>query len=189
MKDIDKFGANYKLTPEQIEAFQKDDVYSDWLKNAKSNNEEIQKTIDKENKIEELENKYKYLLADFENYKKRSNKTLSDCLKYKNEDIILRLLDIKDELDLYYKNNQDEDIPSFNKINSIINDIFEKNNVKKVYDGKRPIMTSEYDDVKAAVPVKDKALDNSIVDVIKTGYKYQDKVIRYEEVIINKFNK
>jgi molecular chaperone GrpE (heat shock protein) len=35
--------------------------------------------------------------------------------------------------------------------------------------------------------VDDKTLDNTVKDIIAKGYKYKDKILRYEKVVVNKY--
>ena len=52
----------------------------------------------------------------------------------------------------------------------------------------RPAMfNDETDDAVSQVLIKDKTLDNSINNVIKKGYKFKDKILRFEKVIVNKY--
>jgi molecular chaperone GrpE len=50
-------------------------------------------------KIQELENKYKYLYAEFENYKKRVIKERSDIIKFGWENVARDLLQVTDNLE------------------------------------------------------------------------------------------
>ena len=58
--------------------------------------------------IEELNNKYLRLYAEFDNYKKRVNKDKEELVKYGNESFIYELLPIIDSLELALKHAQEE---------------------------------------------------------------------------------
>jgi len=53
--------------------------------------------------IQELNNKYLRLYADFENYRKRANKDKEDLVKYGNETLLYELLPAIDNLELALK--------------------------------------------------------------------------------------
>lgn len=62
--------------------------------------EELQKTLEeKEESLKELNNKFLYLQADFENFKKIKAKEKQDLLKYGNEILIQELLPVIDNLE------------------------------------------------------------------------------------------
>ncbi len=54
---------------------------------------------EKEEKDEALENKYLRLMADFQNFKRRSEKEKADVYAYANEKIVLQLLDVIDNFE------------------------------------------------------------------------------------------
>ena len=66
--------------------------------------------------------------------------------------------------------------------------ILEKYGVELIYKGERPVFfNSEYDEAITSVITNDPKLDNSINNVYKKGYKFKDKILRYEKVIVNKY--
>ena len=68
--------------------------------------EELQ--AQEKSEIEELNNKYLRLYAEFDNYKKRVNKDKEELVKYGNESLIYELLPIIDSLELALKHAQEE---------------------------------------------------------------------------------
>ena len=62
-------------------------------KKTKSNSE----LINKEKELAELKDKYLRLIAEFENYKKRTTKEKEDFAKYAKENIIASILPIHDD--------------------------------------------------------------------------------------------
>jgi len=57
----------------------------------------------KNSEVEELNNKYLRLYADFENYRKRVNKDKEDLVRYGNESLLYELLPVIDNLELAMK--------------------------------------------------------------------------------------
>jgi len=57
----------------------------------------------KNSEVEELNNKYLRLYADFENYRKRVNKDKEDLVRYGNESLLYELLPAIDNLELAMK--------------------------------------------------------------------------------------
>lgn len=141
--------------------------------------------VDKDNLVEEWKNKYLYLQADLENIKKRYNKQLEDKSKYEGENIFKDLLEIFDNLDY----SKMDDIDILNTYNALLK-LFGKYEVKLIYEdeNERPVFfNSEYDEAITSVPTDDPNLDNSINKVYKRGFFFKDKVLRFEKVIVNKY--
>ena len=139
--------------------------------------------IEKE-RYDELENKYKYLLADFDNVKKRYNNTLNNISNYKEEYIAKDLLEVIDNLE-----RDETDNEFINLIKKQLYNILSNYGIKPIYSDKQRSVyfNNEYDEAIASVKTDEENLDNTIANVVKKGYFYKDKVIRYEQVIVNKF--
>ncbi len=137
----------------------------------------------KDEQIEEWKNKYIYLQADLENIKKRYNKQLEDKSKYEGENIFKDLLEIFDNLDY----SKMDDIDILNTYNSLLK-LLSKYEVKLIYDNERPaFFNSEYDEAITSVKTDDPILNNSIYKIYKKGFFFKDKILRFEKVIVNKY--
>ena len=137
----------------------------------------------KDEQIEEWKNKYFYLQADLENIRKRDIKQVEYLKKYEGENIFKDLLEIFDNLD--YSVNDDIDI--LNTYKALLK-ILNKYEVELIYDDERPIFfNSEYDEAIASVKTDDPKLDNSIHKIYKKGFFFKDKILRFEKVIVNKY--
>ena len=161
------------------------------------NNEEIKE----ESKFEPLfslsepeidwHEKYLYLAADMENTRKRFNKQLNNAIEYGKEDIFLDIINEIDTLLLNERHTDNEvERTLLNKIITSFYTMLKKYGVEPMYDllEHRDIyFNPRTDNAVTSIPTNDKMLDNSIADVIKRGYMYKDKVLRYEDVIIYKF--
>ena len=138
------------------------------------------------NKVKDWETKYMYLLADLDNTKKRYNKIINDLSKYDGQNILTDLLDIVDYIEM---SQQYTDNINYDFIYKSLQNIFQKNNVEKAYKEERSIFFDEkYDDAVYTIETDDKQLDNTINKVLKSGYIFKDKILRYEQVAINKYN-
>lgn len=147
--------------------------------------EELKEEIITEPQIDWHE-KYLYLAADMQNLKKRYSKQISDLTTYANENICKDLLGVIDTLELELKHNYNKRFESlYTSILSILN----KYGVTQIYpDDERPMLFhGDTDNAVTALSTTDSIADNTIVDVIKKGYKYKDKILRYEDVIVYKF--
>lgn len=148
--------------------------------------QEYEKLISEANKeAETWKTKYTYLLADLENVKKRNSLTIDKLQRWGNENIILDLLDVIDDMErsLKYENDNITDV-IYSKLVALLT----KYKVKPIYTERPVFFNGEYDNAVVQIPTNDKTLDNTIVEVSKKGYEYNGKIIRYEDVIVNKYN-
>lgn len=181
----DKYNLDYDGFKKLSNALKKDDIYNDWQE-SKKNNLKLYTQADLERKdeqIEEWKNKYFYLQADLENIRKRDIKQVEYLKKYEGENIFKDLLEIFDNLD--YSVNDDIDILNTHKA---LLKILNKYEVELIYDDERPVFfNSEYDEAIASVKIDDPKLDNSIHKIYKKGFFFKDKILRFEKVIVNKY--
>ena len=146
--------------------------------------QDYKKLIDEANKeAETWKTKYTYLLADLENVKKRNSMVIDKLQRWGSEDIILDLLEIIDDIERSLKFDTDNII-----IYSKLIELLTKYKVKPVYSERPIFFNDEYDNAVVQIPTSDKELDNTVIEVSKKGYEYNGKVIRYEDVIINKYS-
>lgn len=154
--------------------------------------EQVEQTLQNEEAIPQIDwhEKYLYLAAEMGNMKRRYQKNLSDAIEYGKSDLLLDVVNSLDNIIVNYRNtdNEDERI----RMEKIINEFYtmlKKYQVEPLYSlTKRDMYFNEdTDNALSAIPIDDKVLDNSIVDIMKKGYKYKDKILRYEDVIIYKF--
>ena len=134
--------------------------------------------------------KYLYVAAEMDNMKKRYQKKLSDAIEYGKSDLLLDVVNALDNIIVNYRNTDNED--EHTRMEKIINEFYtmlKKYQVEPLYSlSKRDIYFNEdTDNALSAIPIDDKLLDNSIADIMKKGYKYKDKILRHEDVIIYKY--
>ena len=135
--------------------------------------------------VESWKDKYKYLLADLMNTKKRYQKLLDDANKYKEESIAKDLISVSDDFERMLANKIDKD--GVNLVYNKFINILSKYDIKPIYEKRPAFFNDENDSALVTMNVDDKMLDNTIHDVVEKGYKYKDKVLRYEKVVVNKY--
>jgi len=150
-------------------------------KKTKSNSE----LINKEKELAELKDKYLRLIAEFENYKKRTTKEKEDFAKYAKENLITAILPILDDFERA-KKNKEEDIKGYLLIGQKISDILSKQNLQKINISKNEIFDLDKHEAISSIPVKEKKKKGKIIEEVESGYMLSDKIIRYPKVIIGK---
>lgn len=154
----------------------------------KADLEEKLKTIKKE--LEEKEktaNEYlerlRYLQAEFENYRKGVEREKENIIKYANEALILRFLDVYESLEKALENGRDNKESLYEGMKMIhkqFKQTLEREGVSEIN-----AVGEKFDPFKhEAVNVeKDPTRDpNTITEEYQKGYMLGDKVIRYSKV-------
>ncbi|HEC43071.1 MAG TPA: nucleotide exchange factor GrpE [Bacteroides sp.] len=138
--------------------------------------------------ISEQKDKYIRLSADFDNFRKRTQKEKMDMFKSAGEGIFVEILPVLDDLERAMKFIDDaKDLDAVKEgmllIYNKLKDYLNQQGVKEI-----EAMHTKFDtDVHEAVtqfPTKDKKLKGKVVDVLTKGYLLNDKVIRYSKVVI-----
>lgn len=145
-----------------------------------SPNLEEQLEAEKKRSVEYL-TRLKYLQADFENLKKRSDRQMAEAKNYYTERLVIELLEVVDELELALKTAQSADsaqllIEGVQMTLKKLRKVLEQEGVSpidctgKTFDPSRhnAIATIERDDVKECV----------VAEEVRKGYIMKDKVIR-----------
>lgn len=144
--------------------------------------------IDKiKNECSELNEKYLRLQAEFQNYKKRTEKEKLDVYKYANEKIIVDLLPLMDNMERALssiENGSDGVIDGIKMIKKSFDDIFAKNTVEVIVT-----IDAEFDpELHHAVMSDDSEEHKSehVIEEFQKGYKLNGKVIRHSMVKVAK---
>ena len=125
------------------------------------------------------------LQADFENFKKITDRRNAEIIKFANENIIKEFLDCYEDFGRALEIENDKDLrEGVELIYNKFNDILTKEGVEEIpakgekFDFTRheALMTQKSDDVE----------NGYIIDELMKGYMYKDKVLKYSKVIVCK---
>ncbi len=130
--------------------------------------------------IEELNNKYLRLYAEFDNYKKRVNKDKEELVKYGNESLIYELLPIIDSLELALKHAQEESqagiVQGVEMTLKELQRTLEKFGVSRIEAAGKKFDPSIHH---AMTQVEREDIEEKMVaEELRTGYLFRDKVLR-----------
>tara|TARA_Y100001968_G_C19440768_1_gene762392 strand:+ start:3177 stop:3635 length:459 start_codon:yes stop_codon:yes gene_type:complete len=139
----------------------------------------------KDQEIRDLEEKYLRLVAEFENYKKRTQKEKEEFAKYAKENIIHAILPILDDFERAQK-TKEKDVKGYILIGQKMINILSKQNLTKIQNPKNETFDLEKHEAISSVAVKDKKKKGKIIEELESGYMLNDKIIRYPKVIIGK---
>ncbi|WP_460218425.1 nucleotide exchange factor GrpE [Psychroserpens sp. MEBiC05023] len=133
--------------------------------------------------------KFMRLFAEFENYKKRTNKERIDLFKTASEEVMLSLLPVLDDFEralLHIEEDKEAEelrkgvLLIYNKLLSTL----EKKGLSKIEINQGDTFNADDHEAITQIPAPSDDLKGKIIDVIEKGYKLGDKVIRFPKVVI-----
>ena len=139
-------------------------------------------------KVEEYTTLLKRLQADFENHVKRSEVERKEFAKTAAKDLVLKLLDVFDTLDLAVKVDPKDGegrriLDGFRRVRDQFKTVLAQEGVEEIpTDG---VFSHEVHEAVETVEDTGKP-DGTIVDVVQRGYKLNNKVIRSSKVVVVK---
>jgi molecular chaperone GrpE len=139
---------------------------------------ELEKVLN--TKLVESEDKYLRLAAEFDNYKKRTQKEKEDIVTATKVKMLSSILDMDSDLSIALKSvNNDEVKEGFSLISNKLNN-FLKN------QGIEAIQTDSYDSELHEVISILEIGEEKIVDVVTKGYTLNGKPFRYPKIILGR---
>jgi molecular chaperone GrpE len=137
----------------------------------------------------EQKDKYLRLLAEFENYKRRSSRERIELSQTAGKEIIVSLLDVLDDCDRAETQLQQEkssqDLSGvflvFNKLRNIL-----QNRGLKPMESLHSEFDVEKHEAISEVPAPSPELKGKVVAEVMKGYYLNDKIIRFAKVIVGK---
>ena len=131
-------------------------------------------------RAEDLFKRLQYLQADFENYRRRMEKEMSDARRYGNERLLSDLLVVNDEMELAHeKARESGENPTFlegvEMVLKRLSSILSKEDVERI-PGVGTKFNPELQEAALRVPSDEE--DGTIVEEIRSGYTLRGKVLR-----------
>ncbi len=147
-----------------------------------------QQLQDAEAKLEKEKKEYLFLMAEFDNFRKRTVKEKSDIIKNAAESVLKGLLPIVDDFERGLDASASMDDPA--SIRQGMELIYQKlikflasNGVKPIESNGKPF-DSELHEAIAMVPVTDDSQKGIVIDTLTKGYTINDKVLRHAKVAV-----
>jgi molecular chaperone GrpE len=158
---------------------------------AKLESSESEKEIEKlKTELATYKDKYVRLIAEFENYKKRTIKEKIEDNKLAGKEIYLSLLPVLDDIERAMKSiNSATDIEALKKGVNLIYTKFkatlESKGVKEISSVGEPFNTDHHEAI-TSIDAPSEELKGKVVDELEKGYWLHDKIIRFAKVIVGK---
>ena len=137
--------------------------------------------------IAELKDKYIRSMAEFENFRNRSNREKADWIKLSTQKLALKVCDVLDNLERALDQvdeaaKEDKLIKGFVLIEQQLRNVLESENVRKI-----EALGAEFDPAlhEALAHIPSDEEENTITAVIQNGYTSHDVVIRPAKVAVS----
>ena len=140
--------------------------------------------------LDEQKDKYLRLVAEFDNFRKRSRKEHLELEQTAGKDVIVSMLVVLDDMNRAAKQMEaTDDVKSikegvtlvFNKMR----DILQKRGLKAM-ETKQEDFNPDLHEAITEIPVENEDMAGVIIDVVEPGYYLNEKLIRFAKVVIGK---
>lgn len=140
--------------------------------------------------VEELNDRYLRLLAEFDNFKKRNAKERLELFKTAGQDVIQSLLPVLDDFERALKQmEQAKDIEAVKEGVVLIHDKFKNILEQKGLKGMDSVgqdFNVEHHEAVTELPAPSEEMKGKVLDEIERGYTLNDKIIRFAKVVVGK---
>jgi len=154
--------------------------------------EEVQPEISVEEKLQQevaaLNDKYLRLFAEFDNYKRRTQKERVELLQTAGKDVIISMLPVLDDFD-----RANKAIDSATDINPIregialvhhkLKSVLGQKGLKEMESISIPFDTDLHEAI-TKIPAPNEEMKGKVIDELEKGYTLNDKVIRFAKVVV-----
>lgn len=131
--------------------------------------------------------RYIRLFAEFENYKKRTSKEKMEFFQYANQDMMIAMLDVLDDFERAIKeiskNGNETDLQGIELIYQKFKNILLEKGLKPIEVRAGDDFNVDFHEAITQIPSPTPELKGKIVDVIQTGYRLHERVVRFAKVV------
>jgi molecular chaperone GrpE len=140
--------------------------------------------------LAEMKDKYVRLVAEFDNFRKRTAKERLELIQTAGKEVITQLLEVLDDAERAQK--QMESSNDVKAVKDGVQLVFNKLRNILQSKGLKPMesINSDFDPDKheaiTEVPAPSEALKGKVLDEVEKGYYLNDKIIRFAKVVVGK---
>ena len=164
-------------------------------------NDEVKATVDEtpeEEEVDELEQvkaqleksqkEYLFLMAEFDNYRKRTLKEKADLIKNGGERAILELLPVVDDFERAIEAvGKSDDVQAVKEGILLIYNKFVKYleaQQVKAMESTGAVFDADIHEAVTTFPAPEEDLKGKVIDTVQKGYTINDKVLRHAKVVV-----
>lgn len=134
--------------------------------------------------------KYARLAAEFDNFRKRTNKEISEIIKNGGKDTIVSLLEVLDDYDR--AKDQIEKSDNVDALKEGVTLVFGKLTSNLKNKGLEEMISTgeefnaDFHEAIAEIPAPTPEMANKVIDTVSKGYLLNGKIIRHAKVVVGK---
>lgn len=138
--------------------------------------------------VEKQKKEYLFLMADFDNFRKRVAKEKIELMKNAKGQVLEEMLPIVDDFERGLKAAADTDNAQAVKegmeliYNKLVKYLEKNGVVAMVSNGEE--FNDSYHEAITTIPAPEEGMKGKIIDTIQKGYMVNDKVLRYAKVVV-----
>ena len=158
-----------------------------------SNNEGAEETTPEET-VESVKaywnDKYARLAAEFDNFRKRTNKEISDVIKSAGKDVIISMLEVLDDYDrAKVQIEKSDDVQALKEgvtlvFGKLASNLKSKGLEEMVSTGEE--FNADLHEAIAEIPAPTPEMADKVIDTVQKGYLMNGKIIRHAKVVVGK---
>ncbi len=139
-------------------------------------------------KYDQLNDSYLRLMAEYDNYRKRTLKEKAELIKSGGESVLISILSVVDDMERGIKASEEAtDIDAVKEGMALIHSKFlaflKQHGINTIEAEGQPFDTDHHEAI-ATVPAPEEGLKGKVLDCVQKGYFLHDKVIRFAKVIV-----
>jgi len=136
----------------------------------------------------ELKDKYLRLVAEYDNFRKRTAKEKVELRESAKSDVLSGFLSVVDDTDRAMESLNDvkdveATIEGIKLINNKFKDFLKTQGVQEI-EAKDQEFDTDLHEAVTKFPVEEEEKKGKVIDVVQKGYKINDRVIRFSKVVV-----
>jgi len=149
---------------------------------------ETENSVEWEEKYNSLNDNYLRLMAEYDNYRKRTIREKADLIRNGGESVILSILAVVDNFERAIAAN--ENATDISAVKEGVELIYQQLTATLKQHGVKEIATkdvdfdTEFHEAITTIPAPSEELKGKIIDCTQKGYLLNDKVIRFAKVVV-----
>ena len=139
--------------------------------------------------LAEMKDKYIRLMAEFENFRRRTAKERQELFKTASQDLMTELLPVLDDMErarqsIETSHNEDAMLQGLELVFHKLKHVVQQKGLKEIKINVGDDFDSDFQEAVTQIPAPSDELKGKVIDVIEKGYTLNEKVIRFAKVII-----
>ena len=176
-------------TPEQNEKQVENQIKEEKEMTADETTDQISADIENLNQeVSELKDKNLRLMAEFDNFRKRSIKERADLIKFAGEDVLKKILPLIDDFErALLAMETAEDVKAVKEGVDLIYSkfiSFLSENGVSVIPTQNEVFNTDLHEAVTTFPAPSEDMKGKIIDCVSRGYTLNEKVIRFAKVVV-----